>query len=183
MNEVKLLNRTDAAEFLEISTRTLDRYVQNGKLSPLRKKGQLYFREEDLVQIKGGGGHTPHIMTSSPAGSAEARTTVPAVGNFPAETEKYKVLWEAARAEVHEKNELLMGLHQRLGFLESELKNSVPLLTSQTHVQDMEKTISNLRRKVHEAKVGKMLFIALFLLSLLGSFALILSRILEFPNS
>jgi len=46
------LSRKDAADLLAISTRTLDRYIQNKKLSARKKAGNILLSEEEVNNLK-----------------------------------------------------------------------------------------------------------------------------------
>lgn len=158
-----LFDRNEAAKFLEVSTRTLDRYVQKKKLNPLRKKGKLFFRKEDLEQEKMSQQvHNPHVLSASTSDDTEAET-------------KYKILWEESKEQLQQKERLLLELNHRLGFLEAELRHSVPLLESQNNEQQLEETlllqkekILVLKRNAAKQRIGKFLFLALFLITLAG---------------
>ena len=46
------LSRKEAAELLEVSTRTLDRYIRSKKLSARKKGGAIMLSEEEVQNLK-----------------------------------------------------------------------------------------------------------------------------------
>ena len=46
--------RDEAALILEVSTRTLDRYVKSGKIRAKRKGKMVYVHDEDLMMLRNG---------------------------------------------------------------------------------------------------------------------------------
>ncbi len=160
-----LIGRHEAAEILEVSTRTLDRYVKGKKLNSVRKKGRIFFRMGDVQAFqKSRNAHNLHVL---PATSDEEIYESP---------QKYKILLKETKKELEKKDVLLMQLHQKLGFLESELRHSVPLLESRNAQKDLqsilgeqEDEIQHLQSKVHSLQVRKFLFFVIFLAFLIGT--------------
>jgi len=160
----KLLDRSQAAAYLSVSTRTLDRYVQGKNVNTIRRKGKIFFSVAELSAFKNRReSYSPHVV---------GKPSEKALEKIEEHTEKYKILWEAARKELEGKEKILFELHRRLGFLEAELKNSVPLLLSQNSEQilqekisEKEKVLNLMRGKLRAAMLTRFLLLALLLLS------------------
>ncbi|MBI5414428.1 helix-turn-helix domain-containing protein [Candidatus Peregrinibacteria bacterium] len=166
--EENLFGRKEAANFLEISTRTLDRHVKSGRMNPVRKNGMLFFHKSDLLHLKSTDEiQNPHIVSIA----SHSQHTASDASSI----NKYKILWEATKENLAEKEKLLLTLHHQVGYLESELKNSVPLLESKNSQMEVEQTVTFLKNKLHQTRIGKALFMVLFFLSLTACFIILLT--------
>lgn len=173
-----LLGRKEAADFLDISTRTLDRYVKDGKVNFQKKKGKILFAKEDLAHLNSKTqAHHLHVVSSvDPSPRQDLVQSAP---------QKYKILWEQAQNEIKEKETMLLEMNRRLGYVEAELKNSVPLLESQNSEQYLQKKLETteqelktISRKLHNAKIGKNVLLFLFLFVTTGGFLMFLTQVL-----
>jgi hypothetical protein len=137
--------RESAAELLEISTRTLDRYVKSGRIRAKRKGKVLYLSDEDITTIKNGEPElvrpTDRARTARSAHS-EAQThateDTPDIVIFDEPRESgftrkrvsadYRDLYEEVMRKMSEKDRIIQDLSYRAGHAESELKNSVSMI-------------------------------------------------------
>ena len=172
------VERKQAAEYLRVSTRTLDRYVRAGRLTAKKVGMYVYIPEDELSKLKQqltnvaeeGAIVTAQKIEKSHAGKSDYSDT---------ENEVYKLLYHEVKDELHVKQKELEVLHYKLGQLEVELKQTVPMLEYNSNVTNviqenaelkiqMEKTSDQLLYKVKETKEERMrknIYLMLFLLT------------------
>lgn len=151
------ITRKQAADLLDVSTRTIDRYIRNKRLSARKKGGNILLSEEELNNLKVSLFQNMH--GASPDVPGRAHRHVDSVSShetqaiFDAETgeieetierpipvesaaltshsEREKVfeeLYDLSRREVREYHNKLEAANYRLGQIETQMKHSVPLL-------------------------------------------------------
>lgn len=152
------ITRKQAADLLDVSTRTIDRYIRNKKLSARKKGGNILLSEEELNNLKVSLFQNMHGASPDVPGRAHrhvdsvaARETqaifdaetgeieetiekpIPvetaALSTARSEREKvFEELYDLSRREVREYHNKLEAANYRLGQLETQMKHSVPLL-------------------------------------------------------
>lgn len=176
-NNKGLLTRQEAAKYLKVSTRTIDRYVTQNKLSVTKENGNVLLRYQELELLK------------KDKNTVAAQIIEPNITNTNSlqienneEIKKYKILYEEAKQNIENRDDLLRQMHYKLGSLESESKNKIPILEAQntkfelnSKLQQVSKENDLLKKKLYSARNGRTVFFAvsLFLLFLLLVFFLI----------
>lgn len=169
-SEDEFLTRPKAAKYLGVSTRTLDRYVAQNKLSVVREHGHVLLRIEELDLVRN---------AKNPVAAQVVQSAI-ATPNKEQEEEltKYKTLYSEAKHGIEQRDEMLRTMHYRLGVLETEAKGTIPLLEAQTSHQELEGNIENLSREndilkkeLVTARNGRTIF---FIVSLVMLFLLFL---------
>lgn len=189
------LDRTEAAAALEISTRTLDRYVKSGKLRSKKAGKKVYIHDGDLERIKHelsrgfeeetdaplserieftAGGDSPEIVFFED-GSDSGFKRRPLLVD-------YRELFETSQKSIEEKDRVIRELSFRVGQAEAELKNSVSLLEhkktaylleaakskSDEERVESEKEIEALKSAVESEKTTTMILVIALVFLLLG---------------
>lgn len=176
------MTRQEASKFLGVSTRTIDRYIAQSKISVTRKEGHVLLREDELYTL---------LQEKNPVAAQVVRSQKTEVSEIQpfneevyAEVEKYKVLYQEAKDDVEQRDELIRTMHYRLGVLETESKGKVPLLEAQASTQELNHNISvlseekeDLRSKLVQTRKGRTVF---FVVSLLLLFLLFVFVFLQF---
>ena len=187
-DENTFLNRVDAAKYIGVSTRTLDRYIAKGKLSVTRENGHVLLLIKELDVIKNGKNTTAtQVIENTKKSKTEPENTndIALQNQFAQEAHKYQVLYEDAKQELEKKDDLLRHMHYQLGILETEGKAKIPMLEAQTEKQKLEKSISTLEAEkkfilndLKTARSGRSIFfiVSLLLLFLLFIFFLIMGN-------
>lgn len=151
------ITRKQAADLLDVSTRTIDRYIRNKRLSARKKGGNILLSEEELNNLKVSLFQNMHGASPDVEGRAHRHVDgVAARDNqaiFDAETGEieetldrpipvesgsltkrseretvFEELYDLSRREVREYHNKLEAANYRLGQLETQMKHSVPLL-------------------------------------------------------
>ena len=188
-DENTFLNRVDAAKYIGVSTRTLDRYIAKGKLSVTREHGHvlLLIKEIDVIKNEKNTTATQVIENTKQSRAEPENTNDIALHNqFAQEAHKYQVLYNDAKQELEKKDDLLRHMHYQLGILETEGKSKIPMLEAQNEKQELEKNISILEAEknfilndLKTARSGRSIFfiVSLLLLFLLFIFFLIMGNL------
>lgn len=149
------ITRSDAAALLEVSTRTVDRYIRAKRLSARKKGGNILLSEDELSNFKvsrfqNANGVSPNvegrahkhinnvdknvILDGETGEIEEQHEEAPVVQAIATKTEVggrdkvFEELYDLSRREVREYHNKLEAANYRLGQLETQLKHSVPLL-------------------------------------------------------
>ena len=151
------LSREETADRLEISTRTLDRYVRRKLLKPHRRGKRTMFLRADVEALASAPGPQTHVVGG---GGAE---------HLPAEQhpqlEALISLAQEMHGEIRKKDQEIAHLSFELGKYQEIAKNSVPLLESRKQEVAKEEEIGELKRDLISARFGKQVFLSLFGLS------------------
>ena len=159
---VYTVERKDAAAFLGVSLRTVDRYIRGNKLSHRKAGYNVYLMQSELTALKNNRVESisnvdivdmdmddEEQMLETPrfdAGSSHSN------GPETFETLVYKGLYESTKKELFKKQKEIDGLNYRLGQVEIELKNTVPLLAYNEKSETQEKHILDLKDKLHDTR-------------------------------
>lgn len=148
---MNVLDRKTAADMLQVSIRTIDRYIRKGNLEKEVINGRIFIRSRGLKalleQKKLQDSYLADIygqpaLSVPPASEKQPETTAAAEPvaatfslpnrDYPLENGEdagvYKRLYEELQEELKIKQERLEGANYRVGQLEGLLKESVPLL-------------------------------------------------------
>lgn len=179
-----LLTRPEAAKYLGVSTRTIDRYIAQNKISVVREDGHVLLREDELYHI---------LQEKNPVATQVVHqkshlspsTELQIHPEQKKELEKYKVLYDEAREGIEQRDEMIRQMHYRLGVLETEAKGQVPLLEAETTKQELALNIStlteekkDLEERLDQTQKARSVFfvVSIILLFLLFVFVLIQSQ-------
>jgi DNA-binding transcriptional MerR regulator len=146
---MQVIDRKQAADLLNVSIRTIDRYIQRGTLTKEEINGRIFIKVQDVKPLvekkKLQEKYLSEIESLEPQSEPQSSRSTTA-GDFPEAIETsyagegskftsgeedsgiYKKLYEETQEELKNKQERLEGANYRVGQLEGLLKESVPLL-------------------------------------------------------
>jgi hypothetical protein len=165
------LSRDDASKVLWVSTRTVDRYIQSGKIRSKRDWKVIMLHKDDVSHVKNGGTQSDYEVI------APKPTLVPSIWYDPREAQNE--ILRAIEWIIKEKDALIQELTFKIGKMEWELMNSVPKLehkrtllaleeTNHSRMQDMDmivQTKKDIETKFQREKfISTILMIAVFVL-------------------
>jgi len=181
-----LVTRQKAAKIIGVSTRTIDRYIAQEKFSIIREEGKVLLDSRELQEYTNGKNPViAQVIAEKPI--TQTSKTSPQVHTQNSEfSGKYQILYEEMKSDMGQKEDLLRGMHYKLGVLETEAKNiqgsTVPLLESENEKQKLEEQINKIsleNQKLQEilksARNGRVFFFILslvFLILILSIFVL-----------
>lgn len=119
------ISREDAALQLQMSTRSIDRYIRRGKLRAKKVGKMVWIHGQDLEVIKNRGWQSNYEQDSD-ASPLPVVTTDPLTSLKP--SGDISAVLEIIEGKLEEKDQLIQDLTYRLGKAEVELKNSIPLV-------------------------------------------------------
>ncbi len=166
------VTRKQAATLLDVSTRTIDRYIRSKKLSARKKGGAILLNEEELQNFKVAKFQNMHGASPSGEGRAHRhidnvksakQTTIDGVTGLLEKESKpkgelakastvrdevFEELYNLSRREIREYHNKLEAANYRLGQLETQMKHSVPLLDFQAKEEKIREQESIINMKV-----------------------------------
>ncbi len=155
------IDRNEASKILNVSTRTLDRYVRKYRLKT-RKDGRriLIKRAEINKIINEHVGHFVDISSTSNVDKKSVHNRVDETSNISVqdvkvesvkkggyEEEIYKNLFQETKKELKDKQERLEAATYRVGQLEAQLKNMVPLLDFSRKEKELKEVQGTIEQK------------------------------------
>lgn len=154
---VYTVERKDAAAFLGVSLRTIDRYIRGNKLSHRKNGYNVYLMQSELTHLKN---NRVEIIDRVDIVDMDTEEEIQSLetphfdagGQENFETLVYKGLYESTKKELIKKQKEIDGLNYRLGQIEIELKNTVPLLAYNEKSETQEKHILDLKDKLHDTR-------------------------------
>ncbi|MBU1089753.1 helix-turn-helix domain-containing protein [Patescibacteria group bacterium] len=157
--------REEAAALLGISTRTLDRYTKRGKLrAKLSADRKILIHVKDLEKIAK---RPLPKKTFIKRETFSKRKTEPVmaeaveVATENVEEKVFRELYEEANKDLKQKQEKLEAASFRVGQLEAQLKNSVPLLEHKQKEEVIVGENSRLREKLVAAILKGWVFLGI----------------------
>lgn len=159
------VTRADAAEFLGVTERTVDRHLRKGKLDYIRTTDptqRILINKESLEDFKTG--KTPTYQKPKLKKEQGSRPDTKIHHAEKPQTEEgsaisiYKGLYEEARQELYEARKRLEGANYRVGELEAKLSSSIPLLEhqkTQAELLELATTKNTLEKELTTAEKEK----------------------------
>lgn len=117
------IDRESAAKMLEISTRTIDRYIRSGKIRTTKKWKKIFLNNQDVEIIKSWWIQEDYEVIR-PTEKENTGFTIKPLDS----SKNYRSLYEDSLKIVEKKDEIIKDLSYKLGRVEVELKNSIPIL-------------------------------------------------------
>jgi len=160
------IERKEAAAMLGVSMRTIDRYIRSGKLSH-KKVGYNVFLEKDELErlVSHKTQRVSHVDVIDNAQVHEEPVVSPQqvqhlsqdrAGNHEEapnfDVLVYKSLYEGTKKELDQKQREVELLNYRIGKMEIELGNMVPLLDYQSDQKKAQEEVVELRGNLDSAK-------------------------------
>ena len=194
MAKMYTITRESAAQSLGISTRTIDRYIRNGKLSYKKVANKVLLEKEEVraLQQDFSALHQEFgsEVVSSNSSSSTGSTTSIATPNPQLEAiidqkiEKFFLVFKEKDKMLEEKNKIIFVLQQRIGELESDLKHMVALPDYTREKQEaimekqkLEEKITQLKNGIKNEKSKNLIFIGLsFVLLVIAVFMFMKTR-------
>ena len=152
------LTREQAAKKLNISTRTLDRYVQRKIIRGHKKGKRTVFRENDV-----------NAVLQTPNQKAEVITEEKSIAKPNEEILALTGFLQQMHGELQQKDAHIAHLNFELGKHQEIAKNSLPLLEGEKKDQN----ITVLKQSLQSARMMRSFFLGLFALSVGGIIILV----------
>ncbi len=183
MSKTYNVTREVAAKSLNISTRTVDRYIKSGKLSYKKIANKVILAKEEVLSLQQEFSTLRQELNSEIVNQSETPVTqTRASSNTNLSTnkaledaidqkiEKFFLIFKEKDKMLEEKNKVIFMLQQRVGELEGKIKHMVALPDYTKEKQEaiiekqkLEEKISQLKGAIKNEKVKNLVFIGLSL--------------------
>ena len=166
------VTREDAAAQLNVSLRTLDRYLKRGKLKSKSDGRVILVHSQSLADFAKK--FSPPVKSAAPAkkrknsarrnsnpGGEMPEAEAVEVSNESVEEKVFRELYDEASKDLKAKQEKLEAASFRVGQLEAQLKNSVPLLEHKKKEEELGRESSRLKEKLVAAILKSWVFLGM----------------------
>lgn len=120
--------RQEAAEMLNISTRSVDRYIKAGKLRSKKDGKIVYVKWSDVETLMTGGKTTQEVIVPNTQKESVASQSVATKDAHNESSAVLETVYHDLKTEIKQKDETILNLSQKLGRAEEIAKNSVSLI-------------------------------------------------------
>lgn len=183
MSKTYNVTREVASKSLNISTRTIDRYIKSGKLSYKKIANKVILAKEEVLSLQQefstlrqelnseivSQGETP-VTQQKASTSTNLSTNKGLEDAIDQKIEKFFLIFKEKDKMLEEKNKVIFMLQQRVGELEGKIKHMVALPDYTKEKQEaiiekqkLEEKISQLKGAIKNEKVKNLVFIGLSL--------------------
>ncbi len=161
------LSREAASRLLKVSVRTVDRYLKSKKLSSVVVDGRIWLDRDDVEVFVRGGREAGGIMSTRDLSIEKSGDNVDNVEVLehdmstpmstkskkvrPEDGEVYEKLYSELKVELVEKQERLEIANYRIGQLESQIRQSIPMLKYHQENYENQKAKEEIFLKLNES--------------------------------
>ena len=192
-NSLSTISRQEASDLLRVSLRTLDRYIKKGLLRTTKDSNKILLYEDDISKLslkkrkkeKTSYRHVDRqgvdkISNNILDKDIDSRQKL-SRHEFEYQESLYKKLYEEVKSELKEKQKYLEGANYKVGQLEAQVKNSIPLLefynektklkareeNAEKIVKNKDFEIKDLVGQIQIEKYNKMIYIIILFIILI----------------
>lgn len=160
MSETYNIDRKTAARLLNVSVRTIDRYLSSGRLSSIKNNGRVWVSKADILSLS-------HRQTFDLSDMTRQHRHVDNIGDINVDrvvlepeiitetrqetrVDTYKELYDSARIELEEKQKLLDQATYRIGQLEAQIESMVPMIEFKKQQQLLAENADQYMKAIEE---------------------------------
>lgn len=191
--DLPLISRKEAADLLSVSVRTIDRYIERKLLSSEQKGRQVYLYQDQIYKLAADASllnetdehnegqetiispeldEDPSFLNVSSRKDNNAISADSSIMHFDFKKEAniYKELYFDLRDELKDSQKRLESANYRVGQLETQVQNTVPLLELSKKENEMEKkeqSIIHLENSIQRERTLKIILLCLLAVLLL----------------
>ncbi len=176
MSKTYNVTREVAAKSLNISTRTIDRYIKSGKLSYKKIANKVLLAKEEVISLKQEFA-TLHQELNTEIINQWSTTSTNLANKGDLESaidqkiEKFFLIFKEKEKMLEEKNKMIFVLQQRVSELETKIQHMVALPDYNKEKQEaiiekqkLEEKIGQLKNMIKSEKLKNLIFIWLSLI-------------------
>ena len=122
------LTRKEAAESLDMSMRSIDRYIKSWKLRAKKKGKIVYVHNEDISNVGGNSGSKKHIIiteSSKKSSSEDSSTKLSKKGDIDKMTRTFDKVYSDLRQQIDKKDEMIQKLSIQVGRGDEQMRHSI----------------------------------------------------------
>jgi len=176
MSKTYNITREVAAKALNISTRTIDRYIKSWKLSYKKVANKVLLAREEVGSLKEefSALHqeiNTEIVSQDSSSNTNLSTNKTSSDSIDQKVDKFFLIFKEKEKMLEEKNKLIFMLQQRVTELETKIQHMIALPDYNREKQEaivekekLESKISQLRSAIKNEKIKNIIFILLSLI-------------------
>lgn len=176
MSKSYSVTREVAAKSLNISTRTVDRYIKSGKLSYKKIANKVLLAKEEVLKLKQDFTTlhqelTTEIVSQDNGSTSNLSKKGDLESNIDQKIEKFFLIFKEKEKMLEEKNKMIFVLQQRVTELETKIQHMVALPDYNKEKQEaivekqkLEEKIGQLKGMIKNEKLKNLIFIGLSLI-------------------
>ena len=176
MSKTYNVTREVASKSLNISTRTIDRYIKSGKLSYKKIANKVLLAKEEVIALKQEFA-TLHqelnteIINQSNTNNTSMTNKTDTENAIDEKVEKFFLIFKEKEKMLEEKNKVIFVLQQRVSELENKIQHMIALPDYNKEKQEaiiekqkLEEKIGQLKGMIKNEKLKNLIFIWLSLI-------------------
>lgn len=165
--EEYILTRQEAADLLEISVRSIDRYIKSWKIRSQKKWKSVYVNDSDIKNLNSNSDSKPIIITKAENKKEENNqfeskkiSTKKDVENFDKLTKTFENIYTDLRSQIEKKDKIIQELSVNVGISQEQVKQSISvsehnrsqmlLEESKTHIAKQMTQLSDEKQKLEK---------------------------------
>jgi len=168
MSKTYNVTREVASKSLNISTRTIDRYIKNGKISYKKIANKVLLAKEEVIALKQEFAtlhqeHNTEIVNQSSTTNLMDKETENVIDQ---KIEKFFLIFKEKEKMLEEKNKVIFVLQQRVSELENKIQHMIALPDYNKEKQEaiiekqkLEEKIGQLKGMIKNEKLKNLIFI------------------------
>ncbi|MCX6824667.1 MAG: hypothetical protein NTY80_00440 [candidate division SR1 bacterium] len=176
MSKTYNVTREVASKSLNISTRTIDRYIKSGKLSYKKIANKVLLAKEEVIGLKQEFATlhqelSSEIINQSSTVSTGISNKTNAETDIDQKVEKFFLIFKEKEKMLEEKNKVIFVLQQRVSELENKIQHMIALPDYNKEKQEaiiekqkLEEKIGQLKGMIKNEKLKNLIFIGLSLI-------------------
>lgn len=160
------LTRQEAADLLEISVRSVDRYIKSGKIRSEKRWKSVYVNDNDVKNIQINSNSQPIIITQANKNTEKKQSqfeskklsTKQDVKDFDKLTKTFENIYTDLRNQIEKKDKIIQQMSVELGMAKEQVKQSISvsehnrsqmlLEESKTHIAKQMSNLSEEKKKL-----------------------------------
>lgn len=161
MSENYTVTREEAAHQLDVSTRTLDRWLKSGKLKSKMISRNIFVHANQLAKLlRVQAQKKLRVRKSDRAEDIAIPSSQSFVTDQYSEEKVFRQLYEEVNTDLKAKQEKLEAASFRVGQLENQLKNSVPLLEYKQKEDELRQEAEAVKKNLDSLRLKNNLLLA-----------------------
>lgn len=173
------MSREEASTLLGISTRTIDRYIKNGKMTYKKVANKVVLSQAEITRLR----HEFSELRRNDAQEIMGNTSIldplhhqsnrdlASTETLDEKINQFFFIFQEKEKQLEEKNKMIYALHQRIGELDAKVKQMVALPDytaekEQYHIQkvELEHKIKSLHKELKYEYVKNAIFTGVFVI-------------------
>lgn len=135
MSKTYNITRQSAASNLGVSTRTIDRYIKNGRLSYKKIANKVILAKEEVASLQDDfsalhqetNTNTELVSSNHNLAKTDSASTNASLATIDSKIDKFFLVFKEKDNMLEEKNKIIFMLQQRIGELETKIQHMIAL--------------------------------------------------------